>query len=284
MSKAKPFLKWAGGKSRVAKQISIFFPSKFNRYYEPFLGSGAIYFAISPQKGFLNDLNKYLIGTYEIIRDNPNELIKQLKKIDSEYHSLPTLEDKSNYYYSARTEFNKSQKMNIHKAALFILLNKAGYNGMYRENSKGEYNIPFGKHEKCLICDSENILEVSRNIQDIKFSSGDYKTALSSAKNGDLIYLDPPYIPISKTSNFTQYQKEGFGYDEQVRLKDIALELHKKGCYVVISNSSCEISRKLYDNKAFSIHTIRVTRQIHFSKKVVPEIVVTNFTAKGLNG
>lgn len=279
MSKAKPFLKWAGGKARVAKEIVNFFPEqgKFERYFEPFLGGGAIYFSISPQKGYLNDLNKYLIGTYVIIRDRPNELIKYLKKIDLSYHALPNLEEKANYYYSARERYNKIKTTSIEKAALFIFLNKAGYNGMYRENSRGDYNIPFGKHDKCLICDAENILEVSRNIKDIKFSSGDYKAALVNAKEGDLIYLDPPYIPVSKTSNFTQYQKEGFDFEEHVRLKKLALELHNKGCFVVISNSSCRMSHDLYSDKVFKIHTIKITRLIHFSKKVVPEIVVTNF-------
>lgn len=280
MNKARPFVKWAGGKSRVAKQISSFFPTEFNRYYEPFLGSGAIYFTISPQEGLLNDLNKYLIGTYEIIKDKPEELISKLKIIDLEYHSLKDLEQKAEYYYNARTEYNSITRMNIRKAALFIFLNKAGFNGMYRENNKGEFNIPFGKHNRCLICDETNIRVVSSNIHEIKFSSGDYKSALKLASRGDLVYLDPPYIPISKTSNFTQYQKEGFGYNEHVRLRDFALKLHDMGCYIVISNSSCNESKALYSNDVFYIHTINVTRQIHFSRKVVPEIVVTNFKVK----
>jgi DNA adenine methylase len=277
---AKPFLKWAGGKSRIAREIASFFPAEFNKYYEPFLGSGAIYFVISPQEGLLNDLNRYLIGTYEIIRDRPDDLINHLGKIDKSYHSLPSLDDKSKYYYKVRERYNNIHSMTIEKAALFIFLNKAGYNGMYRENSKGDYNIPFGKHDKCLICDTENILEVSKNLADIKFTSGDYKNALKNARKGDLVYLDPPYIPVSKTSNFTQYQKEGFGYDEHIKLRDIALELHKKGCYVVISNSSCRESLELYKSNVFNIHNIKVTRLIHFSKKVVPEIVVTNYMPK----
>lgn len=281
--KPRPFLKWAGGKSRLAKQISGLFPEKFDRYFEPFLGSGAMYFAISPREGILNDLNKYLIGTYEIIRDDPYKLIDELKRIDKTYHSLPSLEDKADYYYSSRVRYNALTSKSIDKAALFIFLNKAGFNGMYRENSRGEYNIPFGKHEKCLICDEDNLIRVSKDLQDIKFTSTDYKDALNDAKKGDLIYLDPPYIPISDTANFTQYQKEGFRFDEQVRLKDIALKLHEKGCYVVISNSDCKESRALYRNKVLTIHTVKITRQIHSSKKIVSELVVTNFTSEGLN-
>lgn len=283
MSKAKPFLKWAGGKSRVALKISSFFPKSFNDYYEPFLGSGAIYFTISPQHGLLNDLNKYLIGTYKIIKENPEQLIRELRKIDQEYHSLTSMDLKSEYYYKSRTKYNSIITMTIKKAALFIFLNKAGFNGMYRENSKGEFNIPFGKHNKCLICDEANIREVSTNIKDIKFSHGDYDLALRDASEGDLVYLDPPYIPISKTANFTQYQKEGFTYEDHIKLRDLALKLHKKGCYVIISNSSCKESEELYESRYFNINRIEVTRQIHLSRKVVPEIVVTNFSAKGLN-
>lgn len=277
MSKAKPFLKWAGGKSRVAKEITDFFPQEFNRYFEPFLGGGAIYFNISPRKGLLNDLNKYLIGAYKAIRDRPQSLIKQLSKIDNEYHSLKSLEEKSKYYYDSRAVYNGIKLVNIKKAALFIFLNKTGYNGMYRENSRGDYNIPFGKRDKCLICDTENILSVSRDLKDIEFTAIDYKTAVESARKGDLVYLDPPYVPISKTANFTQYQKEGFDYEEHVALRDMVIGLHKKGCYVVISNSDCVASRALYRDDIFKLHTIRITRLIHSSKKVVPEIVVTNF-------
>ena len=173
--------------------------------------------------------------------------------------------------------------MSIEKAALFIFLNKTGYNGMYRENSCGEYNIPFGKHSKCLICDDKNILEVSRNLQGIELSSGDYKVALEPATEGDLVYLDPPYIPISKTSNFTKYQKEGFNIEEHACLRDLAIKLHERGCYVVISNSSCEKSRDLYSSRPFNIHDLRVTRLVHSSKKTVSEILVANFTKKGIN-
>jgi len=277
MSQAKPFLKWAGGKSRIAKDIAKFFPVNFDHYIEPFLGGGAIYFSISPRNGLLNDLNKYLIETYIIIRDRPNKLISRLQIIDNEYHALSTLESKSKYYYDCREQYNEASTKDIEKSALFIFLNKTGFNGMYRENSKGKYNIPFGKHYKCLICDTKNILEVSRNLATISLTSGDYKEALKSAQKGDLVYLDPPYVPVSKTSNFTQYQKEGFDYNEHILLRDLALELHKKGCYIVISNSCCKKSKDLYADKAFHIHSIKITRLIHASKKIVPEIVVTNF-------
>ena len=148
---------------------------------------------------------------------------------------------------------------------------------MYRENSKGEYNIPFGKRLRCSICDESNLMEVSKNIQRIDFTTNDYSNALGSASSGDLVYLDPPYIPVSKTAKFTQYQKEGFDFQSQVALKDLALELHERGCYVVISNSYCEESLSLYSDPRFKIKTIEVVRLIHASKKTVREIVVTTF-------
>ena len=277
MSTVKPFLKWAGGKSRVAKQISSFFPKNFNNYYEPFLGSGAIFFSILPKTGLLNDLNKYLIGTYTVIKQKPEKLIDELAKIDFAYHSLSTLDDKAIFYYDARSEYNSIRTKNVKKAALFIFLNKAGFNGMYRENSKGEYNIPFGKHERCLMCDAENIRRVSKKIRNIDFTHVDYRLALKTAKKDDFVYIDPPYIPISKTASFTQYQKDGFGIDDHINLANTALELHNRGCYIVISNSFCKESVKLYNLPNFKINKIKVTRQIHASRKVVPEIVVTNF-------
>lgn len=277
MNKAKPFLKWAGGKSLTAKDITKFFPKQFNKYFEPFLGSGAIYFTISPQKGYLNDLNVHLISVYETIRDNPHDLLVKLKIMDKEYHSLDNLDLKSKYYYEKRDIFNRGSLNVIDKSALFIFLNKAGFNGMYRENNSGDYNIPFGKRLKCLICDEDNILKVSKDLSHIKFSTVDYKIALKKAGKGDLIYLDPPYIPISSTSDFTRYHKDGFNFDEHLKLRNLALKLHKKGCFVVISNSSCPKSLELYKDKIFNVHTINVRRIIHSSRKIVPELLVTNY-------
>lgn len=276
--RARPFLKWAGGKSRLSKQITDFFPKNFDRYFEPFLGGGAIYFAISPREGVLNDLNKYLIGTYEIIRDNPYGLINKLKSISEIYHSLSSIEMKSDYYYKARAQYNSIHSVNLDKAALFIFLNKAGYNGMYRENSKGEYNIPFGKHEKCLICDEANLLRVANDLKDIKFTSTDYKDALKAAKRGDLIYLDPPYFPLSKTAKFTEYQAGGFSVREQEVLKGIYDDLHSKGCYVMMSNSYCDEIRDMYAD--YNLNVIEVGRTINSKKGErgkIKEYVVTNY-------
>ncbi len=277
----KPFLKWAGGKSRLSSKIASLFPANnsFTKYYEPFLGGAAVYFEISPRKGQLNDLNKHLINTYIDIRDNVQQLIKELKIIDVEYHTCSTITGKAEYYYKKRDEYNSDNRKSVKRSAQFIFLNKAGFNGMYRENIAGKYNIPFGKHEKCLICDEKNLLAVSRDLKDIELTSGDYKDAVKNAERGDLIYFDPPYFPISKTSNFTTYQKGGFNEDNQKELMQIAEELIARGCYVFISNSDCEKSRELYKN--LIIHEVKVKRIINSKgnrrNELVTEIIATNY-------
>lgn len=260
LGRPKPFIKWAGGKSRLASRIVSFFPKEYNKYYEPFLGGGAIYFEIAPQCGTLNDLNKNLIQTYTSVKNNPTELIDELSKVEEAYNALDSLEEKARYYYDIRDDYNQKEMSQIARSAAFIFLNKAGWNGMYRENSNGAFNIPFGKKERIKIYDKKNILSVSQNIQNMKFTSVDYKEAVRDAGDGDLIYFDPPYYPISKTASFTDYQKEGFGEKEQKELHDLALELVKRGCYVVVSNSNCAKSRDMY--KDFCVKKISVSRTI----------------------
>ena len=278
-SRAKPFLKWAGGKSRIASTICELFPVNFNDYYEPFLGSGAVYFKISHQSGVLNDANKKLIMTYKAIKKDPEALIREMSKMETEYNSFSNLEEKKKYYYKIREKFNSNNNTSK-MPAQFIFLNKAGWNGMYRENSKGEFNIPFGKREVIKIFDEDTILKVSKDLQRITFKCGDYKNAVLNAKSGDLIYFDPPYIPLSKTS-FTDYQKDGFGKKEQIELRDLAIELSERGCYVAISNSDCDESRKLYEG--FHIKKIPIMRTIgakNASRKKITEILATNYCKK----
>ena len=274
---AKPFLKWAGGKSRIAKTIASSFPHSFNCYFEPFLGSGAVYFEISPQTGILNDSNKMLIGTYEIIKEKPLELIKEMSSIENEYNLLSSIDEKAAFYYNVRKKYNARQANDIIVAAQFIFLNKAGWNGMYRENAKGNFNIPFGKREKLKIYEKETIMAVSKDVQRIDFMCGDYKDAALKAKKGDLIYFDPPYVPLTDLS-FTAYQKEGFGEKEQIELRDLALELANRGCFVAISNSDCGKTRDLY--KDFRIKEIPIMRTIgakNYSRKRINEILAISY-------
>lgn len=279
-SKARPFVKWAGGKARVIDQILEYFPDSFSGYYEPFLGGGSLYFSISPQKGQLNDLNATLIHAYITIRDSSSSLIKDLKKLQSEYHELDDLESKSLYYYERRKEFNLTRGHSIRKASLFIFLNKTGFNGMYRENSRGEYNIPFGKHPRPLICDEQNILKISKVLKEIKITQGSYEESVLTAKSGDFVYFDPPYAPINTTSKFTQYQAGGFNEEDQIKLRDLCIDLSQKGCYVMVSNSTAPLIDELYSDN-FYLHKISVARAINSSgnkRGKIDEYLITNYS------
>jgi len=276
--KARPFVKWAGGKSRVVAQIQNFFPREFNSYFEPFLGSAALYFAVSPRKGRLNDLNKALINTYIVVRDDVEGLIVDLNEIQLEYYKYVELEEKRDYYMERRAEFNNLSAHSTRKSALFIFLNKTGFNGMYRENRAGQYNIPFGKHKHPLICDEANLRLVSKDLRAVDLTSTSYKDAIKDVKSGDLVYLDPPYYPLTTTSNFTEYQAGGFTVQDQVELRNIFRELNKKGCYVVMSNSACSEIEELYEG--FSISRIQVARAINSKankRGKIDEVVITNF-------
>lgn len=280
--KAHPFVKWAGGKSRVVDQIVKFFPSaaQFGSYYEPFLGSAAIYFAISPRNGRLNDQNKTLIDTYIVIRDSVEVLISELNKLQREYYSCTNIDLKKQYYLDRRSEFNKlSIPKSIRKSALFIFLNKTGFNGMYRENNSGQYNIPFGKHDHPLICDAVNLRIVSNDLSCIDLTSTSYEEAIKDVKPRDLVYLDPPYYPLNPTSNFTEYQAGGFSVDDQKKLREVFAQLDSSGCYVVMSNSFCEEINKLYDG--YNISRIQVARAINSKSNKrgkIDEAIITNFT------
>ena len=275
---ARPFVKWAGGKARLIDQILYYFPSSFNSYYEPFLGGGSLYFSISPQKGRLNDLNSTLISVYQTIRDDCALIIKDLLSLQSDYYALEGLEEKATYYYERRNEFNSIRTQIVRKASLFIFLNKTGFNGLYRENSKGEFNIPFGKHLKPLICDVENLNRVSEVLKEIDITNGHYYEAVSDAKAGDFVYLDPPYAPLNPTSSFTQYQAGGFLEDDQIQLRDVFLELTRRGCYVMMSNSTSPLIEKLY--KGFYFNIISAARVINAQgtkRGKINEYIITNY-------
>ena len=221
---AKPFLKWVGGKRKLIPKLEAKFPDyiKSNEftYVEPFLGGGAMFFHLitkyNIQKAYLNDLNDKLIDCYQNIRDYSEILIKFLKKLEKDYYSL---EDRKSYYYEKRNEFNFS-KLSVKKSALLIFLNKTGFNGMYRENSKGEYNIPVGNMNNPLICDEDLIQNISYvlNNNDIEFSSKSFEELIIDEKN-IFYYLDPPYMPISKTSSFTDYTSKN-GYKNDIDLQN----------------------------------------------------------------
>ena len=281
----KPFLKWVGGKRKLIPQLEVKFPAYIKNneftYVEPFLGGGAMFFYLiskySIKKAYLNDLNDKLIDCYKNIRDHGDKLVRQLKKLEKDYYSS---KDKKLFYLERREEYNNSN-LSVNKSALLIFLNKTGFNGMYRENSKGEYNIPFGEMNNPLICNSELILNISNilNNNDVEFSSKSFENILINEKN-TFYYLDPPYRPISKTSDFTSYTKNKFDDELQFKLKKYCDKINEKDNLLMQSNSFSEDNffQKLYSE--MNIKKIYASRSISAdgSKRgKAKEIVITNY-------
>ncbi len=273
---ARPVLKWVGGKRRLIEQITNLFPEDYptRAYHEPFFGGGALFFHLEPRSGSINDVNKRLINFYRILKENPDELIEEA----SQY-----VYDKDEYY-SLRKQFNEEQLTPVEEAAILLYLNKTGYNGLYRVNSKGKYNVPFGRYKKPTIVDREKIYEASRLLQNIEINSERFYSIEKYAEAGDLVYFDPPYLPVSETSDFTAYSKKGFGYNDHILLRKTCLDLDKRGVYFVQSNSYVEPILELYENTdGFRIEIVQMNRAINSktSKRGwVNEILVTNIPKK----
>ena len=271
MQEPKPFFKWAGGKRQLLKELLATAPPEFNNYYEPFLGGGALFFKLSYQnkinKCYLNDSNSVLINAYRVVKENPDKLIKELT---------------SGAYPNTKENFLKIREAEptdpIKATARFLYLNRTAFNGLYRVNSKGKFNVPFGKYDNPNICDQENIKAVSEALQKDELTNFDFQEAVNSTKKKDFIYFDPPYAPLNKTSNFTSYTKEDFTEKDQERLAELFKALDKKGCLVMLSNSDAPLIRKLYDG--FSIKEVKATRMINCKAKgrgKITELIITNY-------
>jgi len=274
--KPKPFVKWVGGKRQLLAQfrlMDLYPPEKFDikngRYFEPFVGGGAVFFDLLPQTAFLSDLNNELVVTYNVIKNDVENLIKSLKK-----HKL----DKE-YFLKIRAQ-NPEKLSDLNIASRFIYLNRTCFNGMYRVNSKGGFNVPFGKYTNPLICDENNLRKASRALKNVEIKKQDYKEVLKKAKKGDFIYFDPPYYPVSKTASFTSYTSEGFFDKEQIELRDTFMELHKRGCFVMLSNSDTPFINKIYSEPKLRITKVQAGRAINSdaSKRgKITEVLVTNY-------
>ena len=244
---AKPFLKWAGGKTQLIEQIKnnlpeFVFKEPFT-YIEPFVGSGAVLFWLlsefpNMKKAVINDINKELIDTYRTIAENPEQLIAILNNLQTEYHALENQQEtKKAYYYEKRALFNSQSEEKVMQSALFIFLNRTCFNGLYRVNSKNEFNVPIGSYKRPMICDKENILAVSKALQKVEIICGDFEQTIHYTKGNTLFYFDPPYKPLSKTSNFNAYAKDSFDDNEQIRLRDFCQKLDNLNHYWILSNS-----------------------------------------------
>jgi len=291
---AKPFLKWAGGKTQLIDKIEKVLPkfvyqNEFT-YIEPFVGSGAVLFWMlnnfpNLRKAVINDINEDLINTYKTIASKPKELISILENLQNEFHGLEGQDEaKKEYYYSKRELYNKRKEEQSGQAALFIFLNRTCFNGLYRVNRKNQFNVPMGSYKQPTICDKENILAVSKALQKVEILCGDFEQTLNYADNNTLFYFDPPYKPLSETSSFNAYAKDEFNDEEQVRLRDFCRKLDTLNYTWILSNSDVKgkdendnFFDELYAD--FNIQRIDARRSINANPEkrgALKELLITN--------
>jgi DNA adenine methylase len=268
-SRAGPVVKWAGGKKALIAQFAPHFPAPgtYRRYFEPFLGGAAVFFYLQPERSFLFDLNAQLIEVYHVIRDDVEGLIAALKV----HRNAP------DYFYEIRAQ-NPVELRPAERAARFIFLNRTCYNGLYRVNRQGQFNVPFGRYKNPTICDEPGLRAASAALQNAHLEVADFEIVLSLAEPGDLIYFDPPYEPLSLTSSFTSYTSNGFSSDDQHRLAATYRTLDSRGCLLMLSNSSAPLIYDLYSG--FHIHEISARRAINSKpdgRGAITELLITNF-------
>ena len=293
---AKPFLKWAGGKTQLISDIERTLPTEITKekftYIEPFVGSGAVLFWMlnnfpKLEKAVINDINEDLINTYKTIASKPKELISILEILQNEFHNLEgNEENKKLYYYQKRELYNTRKEEKSGQAALFIFLNRTCFNGLYRVNSKNLYNVPMGGYKKPTICDKENILAVSNALQKVEILNGDFEQTLDYANNNSLFYFDPPYKPLSETSSFNSYAKDEFNDSEQIRLRDFCNKLDVLNHKWILSNSDVKGKNEndnffddLYSD--FNIQRVDARRSINANPEKrgkLTELLITNQT------
>ncbi len=293
-----PFIKWVGGKTQLLNDLRKYYPfSHYNniyKYAEPFVGGGAVLFDIlnsfELQEIYISDANSDLINTYQIIRDRPNDIITILQNLQDDYWNIAL--DKRGYYYSnIRDQYNNLRILNkdndfLKKAAFFIFLNKTCFNGLYRVNKHGDFNVAIGNYDFPIICEKENILNVSTKLQKIEIVNGDYYSCRSFVDENTFVYLDPPYVPLSSISNTISYTTKHFGYQEQLRLADFFMELNFTGAKLLMSNSNPKNSNEyndflevIYDG--FDIKNVTATRSINsntYRRGRVGELLISNYS------
>lgn len=293
---AKPFLKWAGGKGQLLNKFEEMYPQELingeiDTYIEPFVGGGAVLFDVlqkyKVKKAVIVDLNKELINCYRCIKADVNELINHLKTLQSEFLSLND-NNRKDYFLKVRNRYNEihlNGKYDFEKAADFIFLNKTCFNGLYRVNSKGEFNVPFGKYKNPLICDSENLILISKLLQNVEIRFGDYSISEEYVNGKTFIYFDPPYRPLIENSSFVGYDKSGFNDDNQKELAEFVKKLDKRNCLVMLSNSDPKNTNpndNFFDElyKGFEIDRIFAKRMINCQadkRGDITEIVIRNY-------
>lgn len=249
MAKAKPFIKWVGGKGQLIEQLEALLPADFAErenvtYIEPFVGGGAMLFYMlqtypNIQSAVINDINPDLTLCYQVVRDNPTELIQSLTSIQSEYYALPTEDDRKTFFLRQRERFNLKPLDKIENTTLFFFLNRTCFNGLYRVNKAGKFNVPFGRYVTPTICDAATIYADSKILQNVEILTGDFEQTFDKINGNTFFYFDPPYRPLSNTSSFNDYSKEAFNDDAQIRLKLFCDRLNDADVNFMLSNSDC---------------------------------------------
>lgn len=298
MAKAKPFVKWVGGKGQLIEQLEALLPADFaeresTTYIEPFVGGGAMLFYMlqtypNIKEAVINDINPDLTTCYRVVRDHPSELIESLSAIQSEYHALATEEARKDFFLTQRDRFNTKSLDEIDNATLFVFLNRTCFNGLYRVNKAGKFNVPFGKYVAPTICDAATIHADSRLLQKVDIMTGDFEQTFVKIKDHTFFYFDPPYRPLSHTSNFNDYAKEDFNDNAQIRLKNFCDRLDKMGVNFMLSNSDClakDKTDRFFDDLFidYQINRVWASRNVNAvaSKRgKLTEIVVGNYHCK----
>lgn len=274
-SSIAPFVKWAGGKRQLIPQIRERMPKQYNNYYEPFVGGGAVIFELQPEAAIINDINRALINAYQMICNHPQEFLQEINRLDTEMW-----EDGKKYYYSLREHYNDKlmkSEFDVELAALFVFINKHCFNGLYRVNGKGLFNVPYNNSRRSSV-DEKSIMEISEFLKDVIIISGDFEVACEGAGEGDFVFIDSPYAPLNPTS-FESYTKEGFDIESHKRLANLFDELTARGCYCMLTNHNTELINELYGNKGYKIDVVSVKRMINSdaSNRVGEEVIICNY-------
>ena len=295
MAKAKPFIKWVGGKGQLIEQLEALLPADFSErenvtYIEPFVGGGAMLFYMlqtypNIKSAVINDINPDLTLCYQVVRDNPTELIQSLNAIQSDYYALRTEEERKMYFLQQRERFNSKSLNEIDNTTLFFFLNRTCFNGLYRVNKSGKFNVPFGKYTTPTICDSATIYTDSKLLQKVDIMTGDFEQTFAKIEGNTFFYFDPPYRPLSNTSSFNDYTKEDFNDNAQIRLKLFCDRLNENGVDFMLSNSDClgkDGTDRFFDDLFidYSIERVWASRNVNAiaSKRgKLTEIVVNNY-------
>lgn len=266
-----PIVKWVGGKRQLMFELLKIMPKSYNRYFEPFIGGGALFFELQPQNGYISDMNEELINLYSVVRDDVYELIDDLNK-----HEV------SKEYFLKIRNLDRTEKYNslsdVKKASRFIYLNRTCFNGMYRVNSQGQFNVPFGNYKNPRIVDAENLMNCSKLLKNTEICCADFSEILNKVQKGDFVYFDPPYVPLNETSSFTSYTKDGFDLDMQFKLREVCEELDSMGVMFMLSNSDTKLVNELYSS--YEIKKVFASRAINANgngRGKITEVLVRNY-------